>query len=205
MHSDHICALLSVDPERKAVMLGEKRELQRTGGRGDRTKGNAGVLGGCRGVGSSGQANVLLFALKTDTAGGGGCLGSTQTFLCWVMAPHSFILAVGAAAVLCNRLLGGWRRWRSTRMTLFWKYVPVEHSLSLGHPNPELSKPLGPALLVIALALSLITLLGKELARKRAKPALAVAPISKLEPKAGFFLLFFFLSFFFLSQAHFLG
>lgn len=84
-------------------------------------------------------------------------------------------------------------------MTLFWKYVPAEHSVSLSHPGPELAEPLGPALLVIALALSLIALLGKELVRKRAKPARAVAPFSTLEPKAGFFLPFFFLSFFFLS------
>lgn len=90
-------------------------------------------------------------------------------------------------------------------MTLFWKYVPVEHSVSLGHPSPELAEPLGPALLAIVLALSLITLLGKELVRKRAKPARAVTPFSTLEPKAGFFLFFFFFSFFFLSQAHFPG
>lgn len=51
-------------------------------------------------------------------------------------------------------------------MTLFWKYVPVEHSVSLGHPGPEPAEPLGPALLTIVLAPSLIALLGKELARK---------------------------------------
>lgn len=51
-------------------------------------------------------------------------------------------------------------------MTLFWKYVPVEHSVSLGHPDPDPAEPLGPALLMIVLAPSLIALLGKELARK---------------------------------------
>lgn len=179
---------------------GEDGRERRQGG-GQRR--SAGEVPGPAGVSS--EAHVLLFALKTAMAGGGDCLGSTQTRLFRVRAPHSFILAVGAAAMLRSRLSGVSQCWRSTRMTLFWKYVPAEHSVSLGHPSPELAKPLGPALLTIVLALSLITLLGKELARKSAKPAHAVTPFGKLEPKAGFFLPFFFLSFFFLSQAHFSG
>lgn len=90
-------------------------------------------------------------------------------------------------------------------MTLFWNYVPVEHSASLSHPSPEPAKPLGPALFAIVLALSLIALLGKVLVRKRAKPTRAVALFGTLEPRAGFVLPFFFLSFSFLSQAHFSG
>lgn len=85
-------------------------------------------------------------------------------------------------------------------MTLFWKYVPVEHSMSLGYPSPEPVEPLGLAPLAIVLALSLIAPLGKELARKGAKPARARAPFGTPEPKAGFFLPFFFLSFLVLSS-----
>lgn len=178
-------------------MLGEKWEMERTGGKGDEVEGNAGALGEAAGArGTSSRTRVLFFALKTAVAGGGGCLGSTQTCLCWVRAPHSFTLAMGAAAMLCSRLSGGWRCWRSTRMTLFWKYVPAEHLASLGHPSPEPAEPLGPPLLAIVLAPSLIALLGKEMVRKRAKPAHAVAPFSTLEPKTGFFLPFFFLPFF---------
>lgn len=78
-------------------------------------------------------------------------------------------------------------------MTLFWKYVPVEHSVSLGYPSPEL---LGPAPLTIVLAPSLIALLGKELAGKGAKPACARAPFGM----PGSFLPLFFLSFILLSS-----
>lgn len=88
-------------------MLGEKWEMERMGGRGDRAEGHAGKAVGA--ACASGQAHVLLFTLRTAVAGGRGCLGSTQPRLCWVRAPHSFILAVGAAAMLCGELLGGWR------------------------------------------------------------------------------------------------
>lgn len=188
-------------PVGKGVTLREKWEMERR--QGGEKHGRAVEAVGA--TGSSGQAHVLLFAPKTAVVEEGGCLGSTQTRLRRVRGPHSFILAVGAAAMLCSRLSGGWRCWRSTRMTLFWKYVPVEHSVSLSYPSLEPAKPLGPAPLAIALALSLITLLGKELARTRAKPARAVAPFGTLEPKTGFFLPFFFLPFFFLSQARFFG
>lgn len=135
-------------------------------------------------------------ALHTENCCGWrkGLPGEHSAWLCRVRAPHSFILAVGAAAMLCGEPLGGWRGWRSTRMTLFWKYVPVEHSVSLGSPSPEPVEPLGPAPLTIVLSPSLMALLGKELARKRAKPARARAPFGTLEPKAGSFLPFFSLS-----------
>lgn len=55
---------------------------------------------------ASGRAHVLLFTPRTAVAGGRGCLGSPQPRLCWVRAPHSFILAAGAAAMLCGELLG---------------------------------------------------------------------------------------------------
>lgn len=180
--------------------------MERTGGRRDREEGNLGEPGRLRGLQARPDEPMCCsLHQKLLRLEEGGCLGSTQTRLRRVRAPHSFILAVGAAAMLCSRLSGGWRCWRSTRMTLFWKYVPAEHSVSLGHPSPEPAKPLGPALLTIVLALSLIALLGKGLARARAKPARAVAPFGALEPKTGFFLPFFFLSFFVLSQAHFSG
>lgn len=73
-------------------------------------------------------------------------------------------------------------------MTLFWKYAPVEHSVSLGYPSPKPADPLGPALLAIVLTPSLIALLGKELARKGAKPARARVPFGTPGPETGFFL-----------------
>lgn len=169
--------------------------MERTGGRGDRAEGHAGKAVGA--VCASGQAHVLLFALRTAVAGGRGCLGSTQPRLCWVRAPHSFVLAVGAAAMLCGELLGGCWGWRSTRMTLFWNYVPVEHSVSLGYGSPEPVELLGAALLAVVLTLSVITLLGKELARKGARTTL---PLARLGQRLASLFLPFFLSFSFLSS-----
>lgn len=89
-------------------------------------------------------------------------------------------------------------------MTLFWKYVPVEHSASLGYPSPEPVGPLGPAPLTIVLTPSLIALLGKEPAGKGAKPAPLALPLARpTQSLAPFFLSFPFLWSFFLPRARF--
>lgn len=86
------------------VMLAEKWETERMGGRGGKCRSSGKAAGA---VGMSSRAHVLLFAPQTAAAGGGGCLGSAQKCLCWVRAPHSFVLAVGAAARLCSRRPAG--------------------------------------------------------------------------------------------------
>lgn len=90
-----------------------------------------------------------------------------------------------------QQAVGGWRGWRSTRMTLFQKYVPTEHAVPLGRAAGTRSA--GDSACPGSYR-STGNRADEEVSQIRTRHR-CLCPFNTLEPKAGFVPPYFFFSF----------